>query len=68
MFGAGVYAEHGEYDSLFLSNYVDLYVRDALKRVPGVADVRILASANTPCASGSIRCAWRRAASPPPMF
>jgi HAE1 family hydrophobic/amphiphilic exporter-1 len=40
VFGAGVYAEHGEYDSLFLSNYLDLYVRDALKRVPGVADVQ----------------------------
>ena len=40
VFGAGVYAEHGEYDSLFLSNYIDLYVRDALKRVPGVADVQ----------------------------
>src|SRR5215469_7532722 len=39
VFGAGVYAEHGEYSSLFLSNYIDLYVRDALKRVPGVADV-----------------------------
>ncbi len=40
VFGAGVYSAHGEYDSLFLSNYVDLYVRDALKRVPGVADVQ----------------------------
>src|ERR1700733_11577500 len=37
--GAGVYAENGEYDSLFISNYVDIYVRDALKRVRGVADV-----------------------------
>jgi HAE1 family hydrophobic/amphiphilic exporter-1 len=37
----GVYAEHGEYDSLFLSNYLDLYVRDAIKRVPGVSDVMI---------------------------
>jgi HAE1 family hydrophobic/amphiphilic exporter-1 len=35
----GVYAEHGEYDSLFLSNYVDVFIKDALKRVPGVADV-----------------------------
>ena len=35
----GVYSEHGEYDSLFLSNYVDVFVKDALKRVPGVADV-----------------------------
>ena len=34
--GAGVYAENGEYDSLFLSNYIDVYVKDALKRVPGV--------------------------------
>ena len=38
---AGVYAEHGEYDSLFLSNYIDVYVKDALKRMPGVSDVTI---------------------------
>src|SRR5271165_3351004 len=38
VFGAGVYSENGEYDSLFLSNYIDVYVRDALKRVPGVND------------------------------
>jgi HAE1 family hydrophobic/amphiphilic exporter-1 len=38
---AGVYAEKGEYDSLFLSNYIDVYVKDALKRVPGVSDVTI---------------------------
>ena len=38
---AGVYAEKGEYDSLFLSNYIDVYVKDALKRVPGVADVMV---------------------------
>src|SRR6185295_6346487 len=37
----GVYAENGAYDSLFLSNYVDVYVKDALKRVPGVSDVTI---------------------------
>lgn len=41
VFGAGVYAENGEYDSLFLSNYMDVYVRDAIKRVPGVADALI---------------------------
>src|SRR5437764_5299713 len=39
VFGAGVYADKGQYDSLFLSNYLDIYVRDALKRVKGVADV-----------------------------
>ena len=31
----------GWYDSLFLSNYTDVYVKDALKRVPGVGDVII---------------------------
>src|SRR5271156_1870965 len=41
VFGAGVYTEHNEYDSLFLSNYIDVYVRDALKRVPGVNDAFI---------------------------
>ena len=38
---AGVYSERGEYDSLFISNYIDVYVKDALKRVPGVADALI---------------------------
>jgi HAE1 family hydrophobic/amphiphilic exporter-1 len=37
----GVFSEEGEYDSLFMSNYLDVYVRDALKRVPGVGDVII---------------------------
>jgi hydrophobic/amphiphilic exporter-1 (mainly G- bacteria), HAE1 family len=41
VFGGGVYSENGQYDSLFLSNYLDVYVRDALKRVPGVGDVII---------------------------
>ncbi|HEY3587340.1 MAG TPA: efflux RND transporter permease subunit, partial [Myxococcaceae bacterium] len=36
-----LYTEHGEYSDLFLSNYADVYMRDALKRVNGVADVRI---------------------------
>jgi hydrophobic/amphiphilic exporter-1 (mainly G- bacteria), HAE1 family len=39
--GVGVFAENGEYDSLFLSNYLDIYVKDALKRVPGVGDILI---------------------------
>src|SRR6185369_3067787 len=33
------FAEKGEYDTLFLSNYVDRFVRDEIKRVPGVGDV-----------------------------
>jgi HAE1 family hydrophobic/amphiphilic exporter-1 len=38
--GAGAYAE-GQYDSMFLSNYLDVYVKDALKRVKGVGDVLV---------------------------
>jgi HAE1 family hydrophobic/amphiphilic exporter-1 len=41
VFAAGVYSETGEYDSLFLSNYIDVYVKDAIKRVPGVGDAII---------------------------
>ena len=39
MFGAGFYALDGRYSSEFISNYLDVYVKDALKRVPGVGDV-----------------------------
>jgi hydrophobic/amphiphilic exporter-1 (mainly G- bacteria), HAE1 family len=38
---AGVYAPKGEYDSLFISNYIDVYVKDALKRLEGVGNVQI---------------------------
>ncbi|HVB33358.1 MAG TPA: multidrug efflux RND transporter permease subunit [Patescibacteria group bacterium] len=41
VFAAGFYSERGQYDSLFLSNYLDRYVRDDIKRIPGVADVVI---------------------------
>jgi hydrophobic/amphiphilic exporter-1 (mainly G- bacteria), HAE1 family len=41
VFAAGVYSETGQYDSLFLSNYIDVYVKDAIKRVPGVGDAII---------------------------
>ena len=41
VFGAGVYADNNRYSNLFLSNYLDVYVKDALKRVPGVGDVVI---------------------------
>ena len=37
----GIYSPDNRYDALFLSNYVDLYIRDALKRVPGVGNVII---------------------------
>ncbi len=35
----GVFSEKGDYDSLFLSNYLDVFIKDAVKRVPGVGDV-----------------------------
>ena len=38
---AGMYSENGQYDSLFISNYLDVYVKDALKRVPGVGDATL---------------------------
>ena len=41
VFGAAVYSPDGRYPPLFMSNYLDVYVRDNLKRVPGVADVLI---------------------------
>ncbi|MEN9205198.1 MAG: efflux RND transporter permease subunit, partial [Thermostichales cyanobacterium DRC_bins_46] len=37
----GVSSENGEYDTLFISNYADLFIRDALRRIPGVSDVQI---------------------------
>ncbi len=39
--GLGFYARDNRYDAQFLSNYVDLYVKDAIKRVPGVGNVII---------------------------
>ena len=57
----GFYSDNKEYDNLFISNYLDLYVRDAIKRVKGVGNVIILANVNIPCGCGSIRCGWRRA-------
>ena len=36
---AAAYAEKGEYDPLFISNYLDRFVVDEIKRVPGVGQV-----------------------------
>src|ERR1700722_19464685 len=41
VFGAAVFADQQKYSTLFLSNYLDVYVRDAIKRIPGVPDVII---------------------------
>ncbi len=41
VFAAAVYSPDKSLSNAFLSNYLDVYVRDALKRVPGVGDVVI---------------------------
>jgi HAE1 family hydrophobic/amphiphilic exporter-1 len=46
VFGGAVFADKDKdgkslYPTLFISNYLDVYVRDSLKRIPGVADVII---------------------------
>ena len=39
--GAGFFTRDGRYSPEFISNYLDIYVKDAIKRVPGVGDVMI---------------------------
>jgi HAE1 family hydrophobic/amphiphilic exporter-1 len=37
----GLYTENGEYEDIFLSNYADTYIVDALRRINGVGNVQI---------------------------
>ena len=39
--GAGFFTRDGRYSPEYISNYLDVYVKDAIKRVPGVGDVMI---------------------------
>jgi HAE1 family hydrophobic/amphiphilic exporter-1 len=41
VFAVGFFSRDGRYSNEFISNYLDVYVKDALKRVPGVGDVTI---------------------------
>ncbi len=41
VFGSGFFTRDNRYSPEFISNYLDVYVKDALKRVPGVGDVVI---------------------------
>jgi HAE1 family hydrophobic/amphiphilic exporter-1 len=41
VFAAAFISPHKSYSDLFISNYVDVYVKDALKRIQGVGDVVI---------------------------
>jgi hydrophobic/amphiphilic exporter-1 (mainly G- bacteria), HAE1 family len=38
---AGFYSDDNRYTDTFISNYIDIYVKDALKRILGVSDVQI---------------------------
>ncbi len=42
--GAAVYDTSGTYDQKFISNYVDIYVRDAIKRIKGVGNVELFSA------------------------
>jgi HAE1 family hydrophobic/amphiphilic exporter-1 len=37
----GLYSDNGQYTNTFLSNYADLYIVDALRRIQGVSDVQV---------------------------
>jgi len=37
----GFFADNNEYDNIFISNYVDLFVLDQIKRIPGVGKATI---------------------------
>ena len=41
VFAAAFISPHKSYSDLFISNYIDVYVKDALKRIKGVGDVLI---------------------------
>jgi hydrophobic/amphiphilic exporter-1 (mainly G- bacteria), HAE1 family len=38
----GMYTENNEYSNAFISNYADLYVKNALQRIKGVGNVQII--------------------------
>jgi HAE1 family hydrophobic/amphiphilic exporter-1 len=41
VFAAGFYADNDRYSQEFISNYIDLYVKDPLKRIKGVGDAQV---------------------------
>lgn len=41
LMGVGFFSADNRYDAKFISNYLDRYVRDEIRRVPGVGDVLI---------------------------
>src|SRR5687767_9967630 len=41
LFSIGLFSPDDRFDAQYLSNYADVYLRDAMKRIPGVGEVRI---------------------------
>jgi len=41
VFAAGFYADNDRYSQDFISNYIDLYVKDPIKRIRGVGDAQV---------------------------
>jgi multidrug efflux pump subunit AcrB len=41
LLGMGLYSENKEFNNVFLSNYADLYIADAMKRIKGVSEAGI---------------------------
>ena len=41
VFAAGFYADGNRYSQDFISNYIDLYVKDPIKRIKGVGDAQV---------------------------
>ena len=42
LLAVNLYSPDGRYDGLYLSNYLMIYIRDEIMRLPGVSDVNIL--------------------------
>ena len=65
MGGLGFFAKDNRYNAQFISNYLDVYVRDAMKRVPGVGNVIIFGERKYAMRLSSTPPASPPAASPP---
>ena len=64
--GLGFFSRDNRYSSQFISNYIDLYIRDAHQARAGRRRcASCSASASSRCGCGSIRPSWPAATSPP---
>lgn len=57
-----IYSSSNRYDATYIANYANIYVLDALKRIPGANQAASSAFRITPCASGSSPNAWHSSA------